>query len=127
MKTGCAVEALEFRHEERLQPVIALLSVVAVFLLQLREVSRRPEAKVQPALEFVPRLWVVVLSRWRWKETRLEWTVHDFCFALARLGGHQNRKCDGLPGWLTLWRGWTKLQTMLDGAATVGAERCGQT
>lgn len=127
VKTGCAIEALEFRHEDRLQPVIALLSVVAVFLLQLREVSRRPQAKVQAAVEVVPQLWVVVLSRWRWKETRLDWTVYDFCYALARLGGHQNRKCDGLPGWLTLWRGWTKLQTMLDGAQTMQAERCGQT
>jgi hypothetical protein len=127
LKTGCAVEALEFRHEERLQPVIALLSVVAVFLLQLREVSRRAEATVQPALEVLPRIWVVVLSRWRWKETRLDWTVSDFCYALARLGGHQNRKCDGLPGWLTLWRGWTKLQTMLDGAETMQPNNCGQT
>jgi hypothetical protein len=126
-KTGCAIETLEFRHEDRLQPVIALLSVVAVFLLQLREVSRGPQAKVQPAVEVVPQLWVVVLSRWRWKEARLDWSVHDFCYTLARLGGHQNRKCDGLPGWLTLWRGWTKLQTMLDGVETMQAERCGQT
>ncbi|MSU76751.1 MAG: hypothetical protein EXS16_18505, partial [Gemmataceae bacterium] len=32
-----------------------------------------------------------------------------------RLGGHQNRKCDGFPGWITLWRGWQKLQAMVDG------------
>ncbi|MSU80383.1 MAG: hypothetical protein EXS16_20135, partial [Gemmataceae bacterium] len=30
-------------------------------------------------------------------------------------GGHQNRKCDGFPGWITLWRGWQKLQAMVDG------------
>ena len=43
-------------------------------------------------------------------------TVKEFFMALARLGGHMNRKSDGDPGWLVLWRGWMKLQSMLDGA-----------
>ena len=58
-------------------------------------------------------LWVEVLSVWRHKEAR-PMTVLQFTLALARLGGHLNRKCDGLPGWLTLWRGWERLRTMLD-------------
>jgi hypothetical protein len=28
---------------------------------------------------------------------------------VGRLGGHLNRKSDGLPGWQTLWHGMTKL------------------
>jgi Transposase Tn5 dimerisation domain len=47
--------------------------------------------------------------------------VREFFLALARLGGHQNRKCDGEPGWLVLWRGWMTLQQMVDGAR---ASRC---
>jgi hypothetical protein len=54
------------------------------------------------------------------------WTVHDFFYALARLGGHQNRKRDGMPGWITLWRGWTKRQAMLDGASAEEVARCGE-
>jgi len=46
--------------------------------------------------------------------------VHDFFFALARLGGRQNRKRDRRPGWLVLWRGWMKLQSMVEGAAAIG-------
>ncbi|NLS97105.1 MAG: hypothetical protein GXX96_33630, partial [Planctomycetaceae bacterium] len=46
---------------------------------------------------------------------RQDLTVHEFFFALARLGGHQNRKGDHRPGWLILWRGWVELQQMLDG------------
>jgi hypothetical protein len=34
-----------------------------------------------------------------------------------KLGGHQNRKGDGAPGWLVLWRGWDALHTMRAGAA----------
>jgi hypothetical protein len=46
--------------------------------------------------------------------------VREFYLALARLGGHQNRKRDRQPGWLVLWRGWMGLQNMLDGAEAVG-------
>jgi len=54
-------------------------------------------------------------------------TVHDFFYALARLGGHQNRKRDHRPGWLVLWRGWTKLQAMLDGYDAANQIKCGKT
>jgi hypothetical protein len=124
LKTGCAVEQLQFKKEERLQPVIGLLSVVGVFLLQMRDLSRHPEAKQRPATGVLPRLWVAVLSVWRHQAARMDWTVQEFFYALARLGGHQNRKVDGLPGWITLWRGWTKLQAMIAGAAAGEIARC---
>jgi len=126
IKTGCDIEALGFHTEERLEPVIALLSVVGVFLLQLRDASRREGAKQRLAREVVPLVWVQVLSRWRHQCVCPEWTVHDFFYALARLGGHQNRKCDGMPGWITIWRGWTKLQPMIAGASAVEAARSGE-
>ena len=43
-KTGCAIEGLQFSSAAALTPMIALLSVVAVTLLNLREASRRPDA-----------------------------------------------------------------------------------
>ena len=124
-KTGCDIEQLQFQHRDRLEPVIALLSVVALTLLELRDLSRRPEAQSQPAVEVLPWAWVRLLSLWRHRQERPDWTVHDFYYALARLGGHQNRKHDHPPGWLILWRGWTKLQAMLEGAAAAGHETSG--
>jgi len=41
MKTGCQIEELQFADESRLEPMIALLSVVALTLLSLRDASRR--------------------------------------------------------------------------------------
>ena len=119
-KSGCAIENVQFSYLDRLEPAIALLSVVAVMLLTLRDQSRAPDAQARPATDLVPRLWVYLLSKWRHREARMDWTVHDFFYALARLGGHQNRKHDRLPGWLVLWRGWMHLQSMLDGATTLG-------
>ena len=116
-KTGCGVEDLQFTAEERLQPAIALLSVVATHLLALRDASRRADAATRPAAELFPVSWLRILSLWRWREVRPAMTVHEFFFALARLGGHQNRKGDHPPGWLVLWRGWTKLQAMTEAAS----------
>ena len=119
-KTGCNIEGMQFSYIDRLEPAIALVSVVAVMLLNLRDRSRAADAKERLATTCVPSLWVRMLSKWRHKEVRMDWTVHDFFYALARLGGHQNRKNDHRPGWLVIWRGWMHLHAMLEGAAAVG-------
>ena len=114
-KTGCRIEDMQFTTTARLEPAIALLSVLAVTLLNLRDASRRPDAKTRRATTILAADYVKVLSLWRYQEIRLDLTVHEFFYALGRLGGHQNRKSDHPPGWLVLYRGWTKLQAMLDG------------
>ncbi len=106
---------MQFTTTDRLEPAIALLSVVAVTLLNLREASRRDDAKTRRADTLLSWEYVEVLSLTRYGKVREDLTVSEFFLALARLGGHQNRKCDGHPGWLVLWRGWMKLQDMLDG------------
>jgi hypothetical protein len=126
-KTGCRIEDMQFTTTARLEPAIALLSVVAVTLLNLRDASRCPDAKTRRATTLLAADYVDVLSVWRYGKTRKTLTVHDFFYALARLGGHQNRKSDHNPGWLVLWRGWTKLQAMLDGYAAAERIRCGKT
>ena len=122
-KTGCQVEQMQFTHIDRLEPMVAILSVVAVSLLNLRDASRRPDAKQRRATELFSIDYVRVLSAWRSKRICEEMTIHDFFLALARLGGHQNRKGDHPPGWLILWRGWTTLQAMQEGAEVI--KKCG--
>jgi hypothetical protein len=110
-KTGVAIEGLRFQSQAGLEPVIALLSVVAVELVNLRVAARVPEQAGRPAAAVVDPLAVEVLSAWRYGEAR-DLTVREFTQALGRLGGHQGRKGDGLPGWQTLWRGWNQLHAM---------------
>jgi hypothetical protein len=126
-KTGCRIEDMQFTTVARLEPAIALLSVVAVTLLNLRDASRRPDARARRATTLLATEYVEVLSIWRYRKKRNDLTVHEFFFALARLGGHQNRKRDHRPGWLVLWRGWTKLQAMLDGYDAAKQMKCGKT
>jgi hypothetical protein len=127
MKTGCAVEALRLTTVERLRPVLALLSVVAVSLLELRDAGRTAEARVRPATEVFSEASVAVLAGWRYGVPRTDLTLAEFCGALGRLGGHQNRRGDGPPGLLVLWRGWMELQAMLRGVAAIQLLRCGET
>jgi hypothetical protein len=116
LKTGCQIENLRFADESRLEPMIALLSVVALTLLNLRDASRRVDAHVTSASTVVAQEYIDALSLWRHNEVRSNWNIHDFFLAHARLGGHQNRKHDKPPGWLVLWRGWTALQLLTAGA-----------
>jgi hypothetical protein len=125
MKTGCSIEQMEFRSQERLQPAIALVSVLAILLLTLRDSSRRSDAGQRSARDLIPAIYVTMLSVWRFQTPHRDLTVREFYFALARLGGHQNRKHDHPPGWLVLWRGWTQLHAMVEGALAMEGIRCG--
>jgi hypothetical protein len=122
-KTGCGIELPQFTDESRLEPIIAVTSVVAVQLLRLRDAARSPEMAAQPATNLVPQPWVRMLNIWRWHKPQRKTGIGEFCLALARLGGHLNRKSDGPPGWLTLWRGWQNLRLMVEAAEAI--EKCG--
>ena len=121
-KTGCAIEDPQLTKAARLQPMIALLSVIAAMLLNLRDLSRDERLSALPAAEVIDQEYVDILSGWRFDEIR-PLTVREFFRALARLGGHQNRKGDRAPGWLVLWRGWIDLQLMVEGARAARAPR----
>lgn len=127
MKTGCRTEDLQFTGEDRLKPAIAVLSVVTLTLLRLRQSARASDAETRFATTVIGKSYVEVLSLWRHKKIKLDWTVHDFYYALARLGGHQNRKHDHPPGWQVLWEGWKELLPMVFGydVAQSKIKKCG--
>jgi hypothetical protein len=123
-KTGCGIELPQFTTRRALEATAALLSVVAVHLLNLRDLSRRDDAGTTPATAAIDTIYIQVLSAWRFKRVRVDLSVHEFCLALAKLGGHLNRKCDHPPGWLVLWRGWSQLQLLVQGALSFREARC---
>jgi hypothetical protein len=115
LKTGCRVERRQLQSKEALERVTALLSVVAVRLLQLKSAARTtPNA---PARNFVPLPWIKMLlaARKRCKLT-IALTIREFYREVAKLGGFLGRKSDGEPGWITIWRGWQKLYLFIHGA-----------
>ena len=112
-KSGCGVERLQQRGRQALQAAIGVTAVLAIGLLELRDLARNPARQNEPAAEVVGEQAVRVLSVWRLGVPMLCWTIREFLWALGRLGGHMNRPSDGTPGWQTLWRGLRKLRAML--------------
>lgn len=114
MKTGCGIENMQFTTIDRLEPAIAVLSVMTTTLLQMRDAARQPDADTRPATEVVAAEYVAVLSAYYGSRLGTQPSILKFYLHVARLGGHQNRK-DDFPGWLTLWRGWMKVESMVIG------------
>jgi len=105
------VERLQLKTASRLFAAIALLSVVAVRLLDLRGHLRQNSKQPAPRCGLEP----VELAVLQLQSNRTLDTTQDVALALGRLGGHLNRKGDGQPGWQTLWRGMNRLQTLVEG------------
>ena len=110
LKTGCRTESPQLKTASRLEAFVGLTSVVAVRLLQLKTLARtNPEV---PAQRVVPSVWLKMLKLARKNLNRVhDLTVGHFYREVAKLGGFLGRKSDGEPGWITIWRGWEKLNT----------------
>ena len=48
-------------------------------------------------------------------------SVRELWRTIASFGGYFNRKGNGPPGWMTLWRGWLYVQTVLEGVHLVAS------
>ena len=119
IKSGCSVELHALRTADRLEPLIALISVIGIRLFQLKLIGRsQREAK---AKSHVPSSWLKVLKLARPKLSTTDMTVYEFFRELAKLGGFLGRKGDGEPGWETTWHGYQKLKSLLDGMKLAGA------
>ena len=112
LKTGCRMEERQIESYEGLRRLLGLLAPTAVRLLQLRTLARQqPE---RPAAEVLPGE-VVQLVALKTGGQAAGMTVEQCVKRIAQLGGYQGRRSDGPPGWKTLWHGWLKIQTLLEG------------
>ncbi len=99
-KTGCQVEDVQFTTTEALKPTIALLSVIATILLNLRSMSRQPEDQDIYHYCGGPLLCRSLEQMALQRRTRHD---HRGVLLCRRSSGRSpNRKADGHPGWLVL-------------------------
>jgi hypothetical protein len=107
LKSGCKVEQRQLEDATRLEPLIGMLTIVAVRLLQMKnDVRLTPE---KPAIECVPPELVQTLAKLIKEKNPERMTVRRFTHEVAKRGGFMGRKGDGEPGWRTLWHGWQEL------------------
>jgi hypothetical protein len=121
VKTGCRLEQRHLQEQGSLENLLAIVSPIAVRLLQLRNLCR--EEPEQPALAWVePEEAEVIASQQGEAVERL--SIEQFVFSVAQLGGFLRRACDGPPGWQTLWDGWLRLRWFVAGMRFAARARC---
>jgi hypothetical protein len=92
--------------------LLAFLSILAVRLLQLRDLSRiTPQRLAHQVVQ--PVLVQIIAYRSHTDPNTL--TLASFWHAVAAIGGFPARKSDGQPGWKRLWHGWLRLLDWADG------------
>lgn len=111
-KTGLGIEKVRLETTARLLAVLALLSVIAVRVLDLRW-QRDSDPEADASTMATPQEIDLVRKATRYRGARL--TVRAFVDGVAKLGGWLGRKGDGPPGWQSLWRGYQRLADMLLG------------
>jgi hypothetical protein len=111
LKTGLKAENLQLETASAIFAAIAIMSIVGLRILDLRERLRMtPDAPAQES--GLDELELEVLGKYLDRELR---TVKCVALAIGRLGGHQNRKSDGMPGVLSLWWGMSRFLGIMEG------------
>jgi hypothetical protein len=125
LKSGTKVEESQLERGFRLEPLIAILAIVAVRLLNTKLLARATPEEPIRAEEFGPEALAILSAKYG--KPKEGWTYSSLLIALARLGGFLARKKDGMPGWQTIWRGWHRLMIMCEGLEILNhpAKGCG--
>lgn len=115
LKTGCRIEELRLTTADRLVNCIALCCVVAWRVSWLTMLSRAVPA-ADPAAVFTDD--ERHLLEHATPDIKRE-APHDLAFyvrAVARLGGYLDRASDPPPGTTVIWRGFSRLTDLVEGA-----------
>jgi hypothetical protein len=117
LKSGCQIEDLRLETADRLIKAILMYSAVALRIVALRDLARQnPTAPCDTILD--TDQWHALYSHIHGQRPTADLkmpTIKEAVLWIGRLGGHLNRKGDGMPGVRTLWRGWRDLAVLVAG------------
>jgi Transposase DNA-binding/Transposase Tn5 dimerisation domain len=116
LKSGFKVEDCRLATTDRLMRYLAVMSVVAWRLFMITLIARTEPNT--PCTEFLSDPEWKILFRTVNKGKSLPEKVPaigEVIIWIARLGGFLARKSDGMPGTLTLWRGWKRVTDLTEG------------
>jgi hypothetical protein len=114
IKSGCQVESLQLETWEGLEKAVTVNAAVAARIVSLRDLAREtPEAAALGVLSEDEVEVLVCRFGKGMKPSQL--TIGQAVLWIGRLGGHLNRKRDGMPGVRTLWSGLHDLTLLVAG------------
>ena len=114
LKSGCRVESLQLETWDGLEKAVTVNAAVAARIVSLRDwATKTPEALAIEVLDADEVETLVAHFGGKMKPSEL--TIGQAVLWIGRLGGHLNRKRDGMPGVRTLWRGLHDLTLLVAG------------
>jgi hypothetical protein len=126
LKSGCSIEQCRLNTAEKLMKMVMLKSVIAFKLMYLAKAAvSHPDAACTQVLTNVE--WQTLYRRAHQTATLPKYapTVLQAVIWLGQLGGFLNRRSDGLPGMMSLWRGYEILQESIQMSLILRPRNCG--
>jgi hypothetical protein len=126
LKSGCRLEALRLESWDSLEKAIVMYTSVAARIVALRDrAQQEPDAPATVLLR--EDECAVLVAKFGKGQEVLRLTLGQAVLWIGRLGGHLNRRRDGMPGVRTLWRGLRDLTLLVEGwrVARRVENRCG--
>jgi len=119
LKSGCRVEDRQLDDAESIKNCLAIDMVVAWRIHLLTKLGRETPN--------VPCDAVLTEDEWKVLYTVVHKksppatppSLREAIRMVAKMGGFLGRRCDGEPGTITIWRGWTRLMTMVEAVVAV--------
>lgn len=115
LKTGCRIEEVRLTTANRLANYIALCCVVAWRVSWLTMLGRRAPA-ASPAAVFTEMERRLLQNSMPKRERDVPPDLGFYIRAVARLGGYLDRAADAPPGTTVIWRGFSRLANLVEGA-----------
>ena len=108
LKSGCRVEDAKLRTAERLTNLIAVFCIIAWRVFWLTMVNRtNPKTSADAVFTETE---IAILNRVAGQSDKpAPKNVAHYLIVVAKLGGYLNRRNDGSPGNIVLWRGLSRL------------------
>jgi hypothetical protein len=114
---GTEVESLRMQSKDNLERMAVILAFLATRILALRFIKVSPHKAAQSCESIVPTIaWKLLWKKWEKRTLPATPPDNDWLYRnLAKLGGWKDTQRNGRAGCKTLWKGWFKLQTLLEG------------
>jgi len=119
MKTGCSVEKRQFSSLAATLNSIALLTLMAVWLLRVKVLAQtKGEEDLRPTLSALEQHVLQLLAgqhlRPGQRQQLREFSAQWLAVLLGNMGGFVGNYHRQMPGWQTLWLGYVRYRQFLD-------------
>jgi hypothetical protein len=115
LKSGCAIEKLQYDEAERLSKLIGIYSIIAMRIMWMTYLSRT-DPDISCESELAETEWKILYCMAKRTNIAPEKppTIHEAVILIAMLGGFSGYKSSGSPGVKAMWWGMSKFTTILD-------------